>query len=273
MHIYLPRRSVLVLAGNGADVAKHCIPRVSQERISVTLRKMRPQFYRQIEAEQSLQTPELPIFKPSPAIQSRADMAKVPPLDLPAPAQAQGRGQRQAQAQAQANALQFTSSSEPYTPTTGEGGAWAAVASAGGSQKSSPRAAHTLLSSRTAQSQSQSEQPKQTSPPNRERRPSLDRSKTGTLSPPLSSPQWGKLKPAVKNELQRLSAKGLFSEDHVFDTKVITELINLNETNGVKVIKELEGSLTNRAQINQIKNFSAYVTSLCKQKSRPAPTR
>jgi len=44
VELSLPRRSVLVLAGNGADVAKHCIPCVDEPRISITLRKMRPQF-------------------------------------------------------------------------------------------------------------------------------------------------------------------------------------------------------------------------------------
>nr|GMD40400.1 RNA demethylase ALKBH5-like [Ipomoea batatas] len=32
--------SVLVLQGNGADVAKHCVPRVSSKRISITFRRM-----------------------------------------------------------------------------------------------------------------------------------------------------------------------------------------------------------------------------------------
>ena len=36
----LPRCSLLVLEGNGADLAKHCIPRVEERRISITLRKM-----------------------------------------------------------------------------------------------------------------------------------------------------------------------------------------------------------------------------------------
>ena len=38
--VVLPRRSLLVLQGNGADVAKHCIPKVKERRISITLRKM-----------------------------------------------------------------------------------------------------------------------------------------------------------------------------------------------------------------------------------------
>ncbi|KAF5197918.1 2-oxoglutarate (2OG) and Fe(II)-dependent oxygenase superfamily protein [Thalictrum thalictroides] len=33
-------RSVLVLNGNGADVAKHCVPAVLTKRISITFRKM-----------------------------------------------------------------------------------------------------------------------------------------------------------------------------------------------------------------------------------------
>ncbi|TKY71347.1 RNA demethylase ALKBH5 [Spatholobus suberectus] len=38
--IPLPVGSVFVLNGNGADVAKHCIPSVSSKRISITFRKM-----------------------------------------------------------------------------------------------------------------------------------------------------------------------------------------------------------------------------------------
>jgi len=36
----LPTRSLLVLSGNGANLAKHCIPAVQCRRISITLRKM-----------------------------------------------------------------------------------------------------------------------------------------------------------------------------------------------------------------------------------------
>ncbi|XP_028777374.1 RNA demethylase ALKBH9B-like [Neltuma alba] len=38
--IPLPAGSVLVLNGNGADVAKHCVPAVSSKRISITFRRM-----------------------------------------------------------------------------------------------------------------------------------------------------------------------------------------------------------------------------------------
>ncbi|PIA46634.1 hypothetical protein AQUCO_01500284v1 [Aquilegia coerulea] len=38
--IPLPVGSVLVLKGNGADVAKHCVPAVAAKRISITFRKM-----------------------------------------------------------------------------------------------------------------------------------------------------------------------------------------------------------------------------------------
>ncbi|EMS54128.1 putative alpha-ketoglutarate-dependent dioxygenase ABH5 [Triticum urartu] len=38
--IPLPVGSVLVLNGNGADVAKHCVPAVPAKRISITFRKM-----------------------------------------------------------------------------------------------------------------------------------------------------------------------------------------------------------------------------------------
>ncbi|KAK7383420.1 hypothetical protein VNO78_29099 [Psophocarpus tetragonolobus] len=40
--IPLPLGSVLVLNGNGADVAKHCVPAVPTKRISITFRKMDP---------------------------------------------------------------------------------------------------------------------------------------------------------------------------------------------------------------------------------------
>lgn len=40
MAIPLPVGSVLVLNGNGADVAKHCVPAVPTKRISITFRKM-----------------------------------------------------------------------------------------------------------------------------------------------------------------------------------------------------------------------------------------
>ncbi|CAN6172373.1 unnamed protein product [Urochloa humidicola] len=40
--IPLPVGSVLVLNGNGADVAKHCVPAVPTKRISITFRKMDP---------------------------------------------------------------------------------------------------------------------------------------------------------------------------------------------------------------------------------------
>ncbi|XP_074308595.1 RNA demethylase ALKBH9B-like [Silene latifolia] len=47
--IPLPVGSVLVLNGNGADVAKHCVPAVPSKRISITFRKMdelkRPVYY------------------------------------------------------------------------------------------------------------------------------------------------------------------------------------------------------------------------------------
>ncbi|WOK92936.1 hypothetical protein Cni_G01628 [Canna indica] len=40
MAISLPLGSVLVMNGNGADVAKHCVPAVPSKRISITFRKM-----------------------------------------------------------------------------------------------------------------------------------------------------------------------------------------------------------------------------------------
>jgi alkylated DNA repair protein alkB family protein 5 len=38
--ISLPVGSVLILSGNGADVAKHCVPSVPTKRISITFRRM-----------------------------------------------------------------------------------------------------------------------------------------------------------------------------------------------------------------------------------------
>ncbi len=37
-----PSGSCLVLKGNGADIAKHCVPAVTRPRISITLRKCGP---------------------------------------------------------------------------------------------------------------------------------------------------------------------------------------------------------------------------------------
>uniref|UniRef100_A0A0D9WLK4 Fe2OG dioxygenase domain-containing protein n=1 Tax=Leersia perrieri TaxID=77586 RepID=A0A0D9WLK4_9ORYZ len=42
LEIPLPVGSVLILNGNGADVAKHCVPAVPSKRISITFRKMDP---------------------------------------------------------------------------------------------------------------------------------------------------------------------------------------------------------------------------------------
>ncbi|KAK9828875.1 hypothetical protein WJX72_002516 [[Myrmecia] bisecta] len=41
-YVPLPTGSCLVLKGNGADVAMHCVPPVSERRMSITLRKMGP---------------------------------------------------------------------------------------------------------------------------------------------------------------------------------------------------------------------------------------
>ena len=38
----LPLGSVLVLDGNGANVAKHCVPSVRDDRVSITFRKIDP---------------------------------------------------------------------------------------------------------------------------------------------------------------------------------------------------------------------------------------
>lgn len=62
--ISLPLGSVLVLKGNGADVAKHCVPAVPEKRISITFRKMDPA--------------KVPFgFRPDPLLQ------KLAPLPLP----------------------------------------------------------------------------------------------------------------------------------------------------------------------------------------------
>lgn len=42
----LPLGSVLVINGHGADVAKHAVPAVPSPRVSITFRKMDPQFGR-----------------------------------------------------------------------------------------------------------------------------------------------------------------------------------------------------------------------------------
>ncbi|XP_020587053.1 RNA demethylase ALKBH5-like [Phalaenopsis equestris] len=40
VEISLPRGSVLILKGNGADITKHCIPGVRHRRVSITFRRM-----------------------------------------------------------------------------------------------------------------------------------------------------------------------------------------------------------------------------------------
>ena len=50
--ISLLRRSCLVLDGNGADVAKHCVPSVTQERVSITFRCMQKKWSKEIEQKQ-----------------------------------------------------------------------------------------------------------------------------------------------------------------------------------------------------------------------------
>lgn len=49
--ILLPRRSLLVLGGNSANIAKHCISSCSGPRISITLRKQPPHDWRPDESE------------------------------------------------------------------------------------------------------------------------------------------------------------------------------------------------------------------------------
>ncbi|KAG2323363.1 hypothetical protein Bca4012_058855 [Brassica carinata] len=69
--IPLPVGSVLVLNGNGADVAKHCVPAVPTKRISITFRKMdeskRPVWF--------TPEPDLEGIEPLPLDMNRSDSA------------------------------------------------------------------------------------------------------------------------------------------------------------------------------------------------------
>ncbi|KAF8100113.1 hypothetical protein N665_0230s0001 [Sinapis alba] len=69
--IPLPVGSVLVLNGNGADVAKHCVPAVPTKRISITFRKMdeskRPVWF--------TPEPDLQGIEPLPLDMNRSDSA------------------------------------------------------------------------------------------------------------------------------------------------------------------------------------------------------
>ncbi|CAK0786469.1 hypothetical protein CVIRNUC_009682 [Coccomyxa viridis] len=60
----LPTGSCLVLKGNGADLAMHCVPPVTERRMSITLRRMGPQYADQVrlQAERAMQrqVPRLP---------------------------------------------------------------------------------------------------------------------------------------------------------------------------------------------------------------------
>jgi|TARA_B110000208_G_scaffold120123_1_gene146783 alkylated DNA repair protein alkB family protein 5 len=51
LDIPLPRRSILTLDGNGADLARHCVPCVLSRRMSITLRRMGRSSARAIERE------------------------------------------------------------------------------------------------------------------------------------------------------------------------------------------------------------------------------
>ncbi|XP_066349960.1 RNA demethylase ALKBH9B-like [Miscanthus floridulus] len=68
--ISLPPGSVLVLAGNGADVAKHCVPAVHAKRISITFRKM--------------DASKLPFgFRPDPDLQNLKPLPLLSPVPVP----------------------------------------------------------------------------------------------------------------------------------------------------------------------------------------------
>uniref|UniRef100_A0A7N0RG27 Fe2OG dioxygenase domain-containing protein n=1 Tax=Kalanchoe fedtschenkoi TaxID=63787 RepID=A0A7N0RG27_KALFE len=82
--IPLPVGSVLILNGNGADVAKHCIPSVRGKRISITFPKMAddklPHWYRPDRDLQGLK----PLMSPVPA--PRAPPTPSPPQPSHSPA-------------------------------------------------------------------------------------------------------------------------------------------------------------------------------------------
>lgn len=75
----LPPGSVLVLAGNGADVAKHCIPAVPEKRISITFRKM-----------DHFKHPH--DFVPEPELQNLVPLVRPPPPHPPPVVNAWGAG-------------------------------------------------------------------------------------------------------------------------------------------------------------------------------------
>jgi len=64
-HCPLPRRSLLILQGNGADISKHCVPSVVAERVSVTLRRMRPHFKEEIDKFGSAPQLRAPLLSPN----------------------------------------------------------------------------------------------------------------------------------------------------------------------------------------------------------------
>ncbi|CAD6261584.1 unnamed protein product [Miscanthus lutarioriparius] len=69
LHLAAPG-SVLVLAGNGADVAKHCVPAVHAKRISITFRKM--------------DAAKLPFgFRPDPDLQNLKPLPLLAPVPVP----------------------------------------------------------------------------------------------------------------------------------------------------------------------------------------------
>ncbi|KAF9597875.1 hypothetical protein IFM89_021960 [Coptis chinensis] len=83
--IPLPVGSVLILKGNGADVAKHCVPAVHKKRISITFRKM--------------DDSKLPFkFSPDPGLQGiqplgSSQMNKLPAQQVPSQQNSQNQNQ------------------------------------------------------------------------------------------------------------------------------------------------------------------------------------
>lgn len=70
--IPLPIGSVLILNGNGADVAKHCVPAVPTQRISITFRKMDP-----TKVPQGFR-PDLELLSTQPLMDARYSKPRVP---------------------------------------------------------------------------------------------------------------------------------------------------------------------------------------------------
>jgi hypothetical protein len=71
LRLPLPRRSILTLDGNSADVARHCVPSVTARRISITLRRMGRSSAKAIEAEEWMKAAKLRPLVDSPVLSGR----------------------------------------------------------------------------------------------------------------------------------------------------------------------------------------------------------